>query len=162
MQERSHAYTDGGYWLQLWGFLLSSAILLLLLHAGWSRRMRDWAERRSRRGAVRTFLYYVGFTLAVTLLDFPLTVYAGFVREHAYGMATQGFGGWLRDQAVGLGVSLVLGGAARDRRCTSVLQALPPGLAGDRRRRDGVAFSGIRARLSPRYSSSRCSIGSPR
>jgi STE24 endopeptidase len=112
VQERSHDYTNGGYWLQLWGFLLSGVILLLLLHAGWSRRIRDWAERRSRRGAARTFLYYVVFTLAVTLLSFPLTLYAGFVREHAYGMATQGIGGWLRDQAVGLGVSLVLGGAA--------------------------------------------------
>jgi len=112
VQERSHAYTNGGYWLQLGGFLLSSAILVLLLHAGWSRRLRDWAERRSRRSAVRTFLYYVGFTLAVTLLGFPLTVYAGFFREHAYGMATQGFGGWLRDQVVGLGISIVLGGAA--------------------------------------------------
>jgi STE24 endopeptidase len=112
VQERSHAYTNGGYWLQLWGFLLSSAILLFLLHVGWSRSIRDWAERRSRRGAVRTFLYYVVFTLAVTLLTFPLTVYAGFAREHAYGMATQGFGGWHRDQAVGLAISLVLGGAA--------------------------------------------------
>jgi STE24 endopeptidase len=112
VQERSHAYTNGGSWLQLGGFLFSSAILVLLLHAGWSRRLRDWAERRSGRSAVRTFLYYVGFTLAVTLLGFPLTVYAGFFREHAYGMATQGFGGWLRDQAVGLGISIVLGGAA--------------------------------------------------
>ena len=39
-------------------------------------------------------------------------MYAGFIREHAYGLATQGFGGWLRDQVVGLGVSLVLGGLA--------------------------------------------------
>ena len=52
------------------------------------------------------------FTLVVTVLTFPFTVYTGFVREHAYGLATQGFGGWLRDQAVGLGVSLVLGGIA--------------------------------------------------
>jgi len=112
VQERSHAYTNGGYWLGLWGFLLSVAILLFLLHAGWSRRIRDWAERYARRPSVRVFLYYVVFTLGVTLLTFPFTVYAGFIREHAYGLATQAFGGWLRDQVVGLGVSLVLGGLA--------------------------------------------------
>jgi Zn-dependent protease with chaperone function len=110
VQERSHRYTDGGYWLGLWGFLLSSAILLFLLHTGWSRRTREWVERRSRRGAVRSFLYYCIFTLFVSLLSFPLTVYAGFVREHAYGLSTQQFGGWLRDQLVALAVSLVLGG----------------------------------------------------
>jgi STE24 endopeptidase len=84
----------------------------LLLHAGWSRRIREWAERRSRRDAVRSFLYYVVFTLIVSLLSFPLTVYAGLVREHAYGLATQNLGGWLRDQLVGLAVTLVLGGLA--------------------------------------------------
>jgi STE24 endopeptidase len=110
VQERSHRYTDGGYWLGLWGFLLSSAILLFLLHTGWSRRTREWVEQRSRRSAVRSFLYYCIFTLFVSLLSFPLTVYAGFVREHAYGLSTQQFGGWLRDQLVALAVSLVLGG----------------------------------------------------
>jgi STE24 endopeptidase len=112
VRARSDAYTEGGYWIELWGMLLSAAILLLLLRTGWSRRVRDWTERRSRRRALRTFLYYGAFTLAVTLLSFPLTVYAGFVREHAYGLATQGIGGWLRDQLVALAVSLVLGGIA--------------------------------------------------
>jgi STE24 endopeptidase len=112
LRARSDAYTEGGYWIQLWGFLLSAAILILLLRTGWSRRIRDWAERRSRRRPTRTFLYYAVFTLVVTLLTFPFTVYVGFVREHAYGLATQSFGGWLRDQAVGLAVSLVLGGIA--------------------------------------------------
>src|SRR5215207_5144581 len=110
LRARSDAYTEGGHWVQVWGFLFSAAILLLLLHGGWSRHMRDWAERRSRRPPVRTFVYSVVFTLIVTLLTFPFTVYTGFVREHAYGLATQGFGGWLRDQIVGLGISLVLGG----------------------------------------------------
>lgn len=112
VRARSDAYTEGGYWIQLWGVLLSSAILILLLRTGWSRRFRDWTERRSRRPTVRTFLYYALFTLAVGALSFPFTVYTGFVREHAYGLATQTFGGWLRDQVVGLGVSLVLGGLA--------------------------------------------------
>ena len=107
---RSDAYFEGGYWLQLWDFLLNAGIMLLFLGLGWSRRLRDWAERRVRRRWVRTFLYFVGFTLVSSALSFPYTVYSGFVREHAYGLATQGFGGWMRDQLVGLAVSLVLGG----------------------------------------------------
>jgi Zn-dependent protease with chaperone function len=112
VRARSHAYTDGGYWIQVWGFLLGAGILLFLLHAGWSRRIRDWTERRTARPGVRVFLYYVAFTVLVTLLSFPLAVYAGFIREHTYGLATQGVGGWLRDQVVGLAVTLVLGGLA--------------------------------------------------
>ena len=51
VRARSDAYTEGGYWIQVWGFLLSAAILILLLRTGLSRRLRDWAERRSRRAA---------------------------------------------------------------------------------------------------------------
>jgi STE24 endopeptidase len=112
VRARSDAYTEGGYWIQGWDVMLSAAILILLLRTGWSRRVRDWTERRSHRRLGRTFLYYVPYTLAVTLLTFPFTVYTGFVREHAYGLATQTFGGWMRDQMVALGVSLVLGGIA--------------------------------------------------
>lgn len=109
---RSDSYSEGGYWIQGWGFLLTVAILVLVLRSGISGRLRDWAGRRSSRPAIRTFLYYAGFTVLVTVLSFPWTIYTGFVREHAYGLATQGFGGWLRDQLVGLAVSLVLGGIA--------------------------------------------------
>jgi Zn-dependent protease with chaperone function len=107
---RSDAYFEGGCWLLLWDFLVNAAIMLLFLGFGWSRRLRDWAERRALPRWGRTVFYYVGFTLAASLLSFPYTIYSGFVREHAYGLATQGFGGWMRDQLVGLAVSLVLGG----------------------------------------------------
>jgi STE24 endopeptidase len=109
---RSDAYFEGGYWIQLWGFLIIVGIMLLLLNRGWSRRMRDWAERRTRRRWIQAFLYYVGFTVIVTVLTFPFAIYTSFVREHQYGLATESFGGWLRDQLVALGVSLVLGGVA--------------------------------------------------
>ena len=37
---RSDAYFEGGYWLQLWDFLLGSLILIFLLQFGLSARMR--------------------------------------------------------------------------------------------------------------------------
>ena len=38
---RSDAYFEGGYWLDLWGFLWAAAAYLVLLHTGVSARMRD-------------------------------------------------------------------------------------------------------------------------
>jgi Zn-dependent protease with chaperone function len=107
---KSDAYFEGGYWLRLWDFLLNAGIMLLFLGLGWSRRLRDWAGRRVGPRWAVTFLYFAGFTLISSVVSFPYTAYSGFVREHAYGLATQGFGGWMRDQLVGLAVSLVLGG----------------------------------------------------
>lgn len=107
---RSDAYFEGGYWLILWGFLVSAAVYLLLLATGWSARMRNLAERVTRFTPLRTALYWVQFLVVTSILGFPLTVYAGFTREHAYGLATQGFGSWFGDQLKGLAVGLVFGG----------------------------------------------------
>ncbi|HXT19583.1 MAG TPA: hypothetical protein VN923_02425, partial [Thermoanaerobaculia bacterium] len=44
-KERSDAYFEGGYWLQLWGFLYGLAVSWLLLGTGISRRLRELAQR---------------------------------------------------------------------------------------------------------------------
>ena len=109
---RSDAYFEGGYWLQLWDFLMVTGIMLLLLQARISARIRDWAEKVTVRKNLQTLLYFIAFFLLVSVLQFPLAVYEGYVREHQYGLATQTFGPWLRDQIVGLTVGLVLGAIA--------------------------------------------------
>lgn len=109
---RSDAYFEGGYWLQLWDFLLSSAILIFLLHGRVSARMRDWAQRVSSWRSVQDLIYFLQLLVITTILQFPLVVYEGYIREHKYGLATQTFGPWMRDQLVELAVSAVLGGVA--------------------------------------------------
>ena len=109
---RSDAYFEGGYWLQLWDFLVVAAIMLLLLQARISVRIRDWAEKVTVRKNLQTLLYFIAFFLLVSVLQFPLAVYEGYIREHQYGLATQTFGPWFRDQIVGLAVGLVLGAIA--------------------------------------------------
>jgi len=106
---RSDAYFEGGYWLQLWGFLYGLCVALLLLASGLSARLRDLARRLGRAKPLETGLYFVFYLPVVTLLSFPLTVYADYFREHRYGLSTQSFGPWLGDQAKGLALGLVLG-----------------------------------------------------
>lgn len=109
---RSDSYFEGGYWLQLWDFLLFSAIMLLFLQTRVSARMRDFVARATIRPTLQTLFYAVAFILIAFLLQFPLSVYEGYFREHKYELSTQTFGSWLRDQLVGLGVTVVLGAVA--------------------------------------------------
>lgn len=106
---KSDAYFEGGYWLILWNFLVSVAISLILLWGGLSRRLRDFAESRTRFRPLQVVLYAIGYIILVAILSFPLDYYSGYVREHAYGLATQNFTGWLGDQGKGLAVSLIFG-----------------------------------------------------
>jgi STE24 endopeptidase len=107
-RERSDAYFEGGYWLQLWGILYTLGVAWLLLGTGLSARMRDLAERLTERRPLQTVFYSAQYIVTATILFFPLTVYQGFFREHQYGLATQTFLPWMRDQLVDLGLSVVL------------------------------------------------------
>ena len=106
---RSDAYFEGGYWLILGDFLATVVGMWVLLHFRWSARMRNLAERITRVRALETVLYWIQFVMVAFVLTFPMTMYEGYFREHKYGLLNQTFGPWMRDQAVGLAVGLILG-----------------------------------------------------
>jgi len=109
---RSDAYMEGGYWLQLWGFLYGLAVAWLLLGKRLSSRMRNLSERVGRWPWLHTFVYSAQYVVITTVLFFPLTVYQGFFREHSYNLATQTFGAWMGDQFTSLMVGVLIGGVA--------------------------------------------------
>lgn len=106
---RGDAYFEGGYWLILWDLLYGAAVALLLLNSRGSAKMRDFAERITRFSPLRTAIYWTEYLVVISILGFPLAVYEGYFREHQYGLATQTFGPWMRDQLKGLLVGIVLG-----------------------------------------------------
>ena len=106
--KKSNAYFEGGYGLQLLDFVLGLAIAALLLQGRWAARLRDAAQRLGRKALLRDALFGAGYGLAAWVFGLPLTIYQGFVREHAYGMATQGFGAWAGEQLIALGISMLI------------------------------------------------------
>jgi STE24 endopeptidase len=109
---RSDAYFEGGYVLLLVDFLYGLGVAWLLLGTRLSARLRRLAERVTTRPNLCAALYAAQYVLVTAVLAFPLTVYIGFVREHAYGLATQTFDAWLADQLKALAIGLVLGSGA--------------------------------------------------
>jgi len=93
--------------LILWNFLLSAAIFVFLLTSHISARLRDFAERLTRFKTLQVVLYAIPFILITTTLGFPLNLYENFFREHQYGLATQTFGPWFREQLIALVVQLI-------------------------------------------------------
>jgi STE24 endopeptidase len=111
---RSDSYFEGGYWLHLWNFLLSSGLSLILLTTGLSARMRGAAERllKFRWAPLQTLIYGAQYLLFMTVLSFPLSIYQHFYREQQYGLMNQTLGAWLKDQAKGIAVGAVIGAVA--------------------------------------------------
>jgi STE24 endopeptidase len=108
----SDAYFEGGYWLQLWDFLLGSAIAVALLSTAASAKMRAVASRVTRARPVHVAVYWAMYLVVTSVLGFPLQVYEGFVREHAYGLSNMTFAAWLGDQCKMLGIAVAIGAVA--------------------------------------------------
>jgi len=108
-REKSDAYFEGGYWLILWNFLLTAAISVFLLASLFSARLRDFSERVTKIKNFQVASYAILYLLFVYALSFPLNLYENFFREHQYGLATQSFAQWFREQLLGLALTLVGG-----------------------------------------------------
>ena len=105
---KSDAYYEGTYWLQLWDLLLGLAVATVMMSGRRAARVRDWAQSKVRKPLLRDALFAAVYTLSAWVLTLPLTIYAGFVREHAYGMATQNLAAWFGEQLVALAVNLLI------------------------------------------------------
>jgi STE24 endopeptidase len=87
----------------------SIAILVLLLATGLSSSLRNVARRIGRNWFFTIVVYFVLFTILTTLIDLPLSYYAEFAREHAYGLSNQTFGKWLGDTLKSVVVACIVG-----------------------------------------------------
>ncbi|HXI58788.1 MAG TPA: M48 family metallopeptidase [Polyangia bacterium] len=90
--------------------LLGIALPALFLFTGWSARLRTIASDVGRGHFYPSLIVYLALvSLLLFVVQLPLTVYVGYVREHAYGLSTQRFSKFAGDQLKGLAVGLVIG-----------------------------------------------------
>jgi STE24 endopeptidase len=105
-KQRSDAYFEGGYVLQVVDLIYALGVAALLLWPGVSRKMREIAEGVTNRRFWQVPLYVIGYTVLTTVLTLPLTVYERFFREHQYGLSSMTLGGWFGDFFIQFLVSL--------------------------------------------------------
>ena len=106
---KSDAYFEGGYWLPLWGALVTAFAYWLMLHFRWSAAWSRLASRVTKRRWLQPVLYSVPFTIVGALLILPWTIYEDFIREHQYSLSNQTFFEWLGDWGKLLGVAVITG-----------------------------------------------------
>ncbi len=109
---KSDAYFEGGYVLQVVETLYGLAVAAILLWTRFSAMMRNFATRVTRSPFWQVPVYAVQYVVATTILTFPLTVYEGFFREHAYGLSNQNFLQWFGEFGIGFGLELVIAALA--------------------------------------------------
>lgn len=107
-RQKSDAYFEGGYWLELWGFLYGLMVCVIFIVSGLSVKMRNLSKRISHRPWLYTAIYGALWLVAAEILSLPWALYTDYFREHAYGLSNLSLGAWFGEAGKGLLVSLVI------------------------------------------------------
>lgn len=106
---RGKSYMGGRYLLFAARSAVTLAFFLLFTFTPASRALRDlsavWAGQRPWLAVT---LYAACLLLLYRILLLPMDTYGGYLREHAYGLSTQGLVGWFTDWGKGLLLQVVL------------------------------------------------------
>ena len=106
---RGQSYMGGRYLLFGIRNAVQLAFFLVLILTPASRTLRDLSEAwAGHRPWLALTLYAASLLLLYRLLLLPVELYGGYYREHAYGLSTQGLGGWFRDWGKGLLLQVIL------------------------------------------------------
>jgi STE24 endopeptidase len=109
LDERARRYHRRKRVLHVADFLLGIALLVVLLAAGWTHGLRDWALSLSTHPFAAIALYLLALTAISQVLSFPLDFWGGYRLEHQFELSNQTFFGWLMDWLKGLVLSFALG-----------------------------------------------------
>jgi len=107
---KATAYTQGGHWLLLWGWLISVGVALLILKSGVLPRLGKRLQKKGGRPKLFAFVAAITFSVGDFVLELPWTSYAMWGREKGYGLTHQSWSGWLGEQVETVLISALLTG----------------------------------------------------
>ncbi len=90
---------------KLWEILIPGMIVF----TGFSATLRNTARRLGRNWFFTIAVYWVLFMAVMYVIDWPLSFYAGYIRQHAYGLSNQTFLKWFTDSLMSFAVYAVFG-----------------------------------------------------
>jgi STE24 endopeptidase len=88
---------------QLWGLIIP----LLFLLTGFSGILGSWAKKSGKKWFFSLVIYLILFVAIYKLLYFPIDFYAGYIREHDFGLSTQALGKWFENFGLDVLITLI-------------------------------------------------------
>ncbi|MCY7753871.1 M48 family metallopeptidase [Bacillus haynesii] len=86
-------------------------LFFILLIAGLSKKMKNWAEQTSKRRTIQITAYVFALFLIVTIISLPLD-WISYQYSLDYGISTQTTASWIKDQVIDFWISFPITAAA--------------------------------------------------
>lgn len=106
---RAIAYTQGGHWLILWGFLVSMAVAFVIVKSNLLTGIRDRIEGAQRKPFLASLVIAPVYLVLSWILTLPWALYESWWREKSYGLNNQTWSEWLGEAAIGTAIGVVMG-----------------------------------------------------
>ncbi|MBX7249753.1 MAG: M48 family metallopeptidase [Caulobacteraceae bacterium] len=103
------AYTRGGHWLILWGFLVSLVTAFIMVKSGIFSGLRQKIDPENRRGFLSGLVVGLVYMVVSWVLTLPWALYANWYREKSYGLNNQTWMAWLGENAMLSAIGAVVG-----------------------------------------------------
>lgn len=100
-------YTQGGYWILLWGWVASVVIAAIILRSGVLVQLSRAVEKKKPRPNLVAFLSGLMVMALTFVLALPWSVYAEWWRQKQYGLTSQPLPDWLMQSAISAGIGAV-------------------------------------------------------
>ena len=107
---RAIAYTQGGYWLILGGFLVSLVVAFILVKSKILTGIRSATEGEQQGTFLPSLACGFVYLILSWILSLPWALYANWWREKQYGLSNQTWSEWLGEAAIGSAIGVVVGG----------------------------------------------------
>jgi STE24 endopeptidase len=107
--EKALSYYHGGLLIRFFSTAGSWLILGLVIFTGLSARIRNLSWRIGKKWFFTVGVYTSTLIIIFFAIDLPLSYYAGYLREHSYGLSNQTFGKWFGNSLIWLMIALIAG-----------------------------------------------------
>lgn len=105
--QKAADYTSASHWMLLWGLLVSALVTWVIVRTG---VLDTVAAKLEKRGwALRSWLVGVTYFLVSAIISLPWGIYQEWGFEKSYGRTSQSLSDFLMQDAIGIGVSSLLG-----------------------------------------------------
>ncbi len=105
---KATAYTQGGHWLLLWGWLATVVAAWIIIRSGVLVRTEIALERKKPRLILVSLVITAIYVVMDFVIELPWTAYAQWWREKSYGLTSQPLSGWFAEQLIGLVIGIVI------------------------------------------------------
>lgn len=95
--DRAKEYQRRRQILQLAGLFLTPAILWFIAASPLSRFYKLFAESLTENAYAAAGIYFLVYSIFILALEFPLSIYSGYILEKQYSLSNHTFAGWLKD-----------------------------------------------------------------